>query len=477
MPSFEEFLGGGGEAAKQLFIWSVLSEIVRAAADPYFRALTYLVNTHDPNIPLSPPDLAQAVVRHVMEKDQAAKTARLSGTSTTEFETMLHLAAEPPGLETVLQMYRRGIVEWGEAGPTKANVANAIATSRIYTYWSDAIRKLNIVPIPAAEMVDAAVERQTTKTDRTTVLGAISSGTTKSLNAAATTFYTAMYASGYTPTQADLMFNTRGNPPAPTQLLDLYRRGAIKWTGVGTKETTVQQGIYEGATKDKWEPIYKDLVVRIPSEYYVLEMLKLGAMSQEKGAALLGMYGYTQTVVSGIISAAEGGAVVTYKKLTESIIVKLYEERATTKTEAKHMLVDIGYSTGSATFVLTSIDLDLSMKQRDSAITRIGNLYRTRKLDKTAAVSALRALTVTGTQSSELIKTWTLERAMTVKLLTESQIAEGLKYGVFTQTQATEELIALGYTPYDAWARLSIEMHGPLPTMPAKGPAPTGNIT
>ena len=468
MPGLGDLFSSAGGIAEQLGLWSIIQEIVGAALEPYMRALGYLSNAHDPNAVASPEDLAQLVVRGVKTEDEAQPTAAKSGVGPSVFSDLLHIAAGPPGLESILQWYRRGIVQWGEAGPTKATVANAIATSRLYTYWSDVIRKANVLPIPAAEMVDAMVEGQTSRGTRDAIAAAAAGGTAPEGVANSTTFYEVMWANGYTPDQADLMFNTRGNPPAPTQLITLFRRGAIEWTGVGPTETTVQQGIYEGATKDKWEPLFRSLVQAIPSEYYILNMLKTGQVSKTDAIKWLNMDGYTPLVVKGIVGVGAKSQTVTYAKLTESLILKVYKDKIMSRTTAKKALMDLGYSTHSATFVLESQDMTLAIKQVTSAIAKIRTLFVARKISSQAASSALAALGVNGQAATQALQTWVLEREVTLKLLTAAEVVDAWYYQVITQTEAMNELIGIGYTPYDAWVLLSVKNKQPLPNPPSR---------
>lgn len=466
MAGIETLLSSGGEIGKQLLLWGVLAEIARRVTEPYLRDVTYLVNAHDPNVILSPADLAQAVVRAVMTEAEAAATAEKSGVNAAELKRLTHLAAGPPGLETVLQMYRRGIVDWGEAGPTKANVANAVATSRIYTYWSDAIKKLNQLPMPAAEAVDGVVENQIPWGTRAAVESSVSGGGASGGGASPTTFYEIMWANGYPPDIADAMFHIRGNPPAPTQLLTLFRRGIIPWTGTGPTVLSVQQGISEGATKDKWIPAYKGLVERYPSEYYVLTFLKDGVFTKTQATDILTKYGYSATVIAGIIGAGTSAAVATYKKLTESVVKDLYLEKTLTRTEAKTMLGDIGFGPDAVEFVLTAWDLTFSFKQTNAALTKVRSLFLAKKIDATVAAKALSAYGIAGPAAAQVLQTWTFERSATVKLLTESQIADAMYYAIMSPTEAFHSLQDIGYTPYDAWVVLSVKAKGPLPTIP-----------
>lgn len=476
MSAFTDLLGGAGGTVRQFFTWQVAGQVVSAALGPYFRRIGQLVNAETPNDVLSPADLAQSVVRGVRTLATAIKEAAASGITPSRFTEMTHLAAGPPGLESILEWYRRGIVKWGEVGPTKATVANAIATSRVYTYWSDIIRQANVVPIPAAEMVDALVENQTTQGTRDAVAAAASGGTAPEGSAAATTFYEAMWANGYTPDQADLMFRTRGNSPSPTELFELYRRGDIQLSGTGPDALTVQQGIFEGATKDKWWPTITGLIRQIPSEYYIKLMLTEGTIDGTTATVLLTQLGYTETVVSGIVSAAIGTSIGTYKKLTESIIVTLYKDLAISRTEALKLLQDLKYGKTAATFVLTAADLTMTAKATTAAIAKIGTRYAARKLSAATARSALASLGVPATQITGLLATWTLERTTTVKLLTESQVVDAWAYGVMTLDDALAYLQSLGYTSYDAWVILSVKNEAPLGTAPPKTITTTGTL-
>jgi hypothetical protein len=471
MSVFTDLLGGGGSVVRQLFTWQVVGQVVSAGLGPYFRKLGQLVNAQTPNDVLSPADLAQSVVRGVRTIGTAAGEAAASGIDTARFTELTHLAAGPPGIESILQWYRRGIVKWGEVGPTKPTVANAVATSRVYTYWSDIIRKANVIPIAAAVIVDALVENQTTAGTRGAVTAAAHGGTATPEWAESTSFYEVMWANGYTPDQADLMFRTRGNPPSPGELFTLYRRGEIELSGTGPDALTVQQGIFEGATKDKWWPTLTGLIRQIPSEYYIKLMLTEGAITPDKATELLTQLGYTPTVVSGIVQASIGTQLGTYKKLTESIIVKLYNDLAISRTEAKQLLTDIGYGETAATFVLTTVDLTRTEKALSAAITKIGTRYTAHKLSAQDASASLAALGVPATQAAQLIQTWTVTRATTLKLLTAADITDAWKYDVLSATQALTALVELGYTPFDAWVLLSVKAEGPI------GPAPAKTVT
>lgn len=468
-----------GQLIETILVWGVANQVLQALLSPIFTKLQQEVDALATPTPISPPDLADLVLRGWVDTAKGAEQSRLSGVSPDDFDLLIKGTGEPPGLQTVMEWYRRGIVPWS-SDPGTASVEEAIRTSRIFTHvWSEAIRHGNVVPIPAAEAVDAKVEGQIGDGDRAAVADAAAGGTGHGFTPAATTFYEIMWANGITPEQADVMFHTRGNPPSPMELIDLFRRGLIAWTGAGFDKTTVQQGIYEGATKDKWEPIYKGLVRAIPSLYEVRLMLSKGAFDQQTALGYLIDSGYTQSVAEGVLAAATAVATATDRKLAKATITKLYFDQGIPRDEALTLLQAIGLGKQAATFTLSVVDLTRQVKALDSAVNRIGSLYIARKLSPEAAKSALANYNLPPASASALVATWTVERESNVKILTEAQIVDGWEYGALTATEAFGELQAIGYTPFDAWVLMSNKAKGPLQTIPkpARGPAPSGNIT
>ena len=106
-----------------------------------------------PNKRLSPEQLAAMVVQGIMEQDAAANEALDSGANATRFGRMVRLFGDPPGLETELELWRRGEV-------SRDHVEQAIRESRIKTKYVEPLlalyRKL-ISPETAAAMVAQGV--------------------------------------------------------------------------------------------------------------------------------------------------------------------------------------------------------------------------------------------------------------------------------------------------------------------------------
>lgn len=476
MPGFDGFLGEAGGMARQLFLWGMLEELVRELIVPFLRALEQDVNATTPNAVLSPAELVEAVLKHWMDQEAAAAEAQRSGVDARRFQTMVDSAGEPIGLESALQYWRRGFIPFTAPETGALSVETAVRQSRVRDQWLKAIHQGHLTPPSAANAVEAVLRNQITET----------AGLALSWYAGLGVHDLSLPtdpAVADTKRAFDILVHTAGIPPAPSELLTMIRRGIITWgTTTAAHKTpnpealTFGQGFYEGDHKDKWVATYKGLEEELLSAYYILTFMKDGSLPVTEALRQLKMYGYSQGVISALVASAHKSAVSTYTKLTESITVKLYEEKAVTRTQAKQMLVDLGYVTVSATYVLTAIDLDLSYRETTAAINKVRALFLARKITATVAKRAISAYGVTGTSATAVLAIWSQELTLTVKLLTESQIADAWEYGIMTTGQALSELRAIGYTPYDAWVVLSLKNKAPLPTAPERTSSGIGTL-
>src|SRR5690242_8549738 len=112
MPGLDALAGVGG-AAEQLFIWSVLSEIISHALAPYLQALDNRVLAANPNVPLSPAFLAGAVVRGHISEERATEIAKQSGVPPADFHTMVVSYGSPLPPEQLAAALRRGFIQPG----------------------------------------------------------------------------------------------------------------------------------------------------------------------------------------------------------------------------------------------------------------------------------------------------------------------------------------------------------------------------
>lgn len=466
MPDLGEFLKSGGEVGRQLFVWGFLQGVITQGAAPFLRDLEYVVNDKDPNVVAVPTDLADWVERGIVTMDYAVKQARKSGVDTDQFHRMRHAAGEPPALQEALTWWRRGIITFEGVGPTKTTVANAIATGRIYTYWTDVIKKAQFTPPSVADAVTAVLRGQIPRKEGVALayyagLGVKTLG--EGLPGPSTETERAF----------KILTDTAGNPPSLSELLTLVRRKLIPMGDITPKtkkatptEISFSQGIYEGNNKDKWLPKYADLVKYVPPPRTVTAVYRHGGYNATEAQAHFEANGMTATDARAYIKSVEGTKIAGTKLEAQGVVTALYYDQAITKAQATTMLGHLGYATDTAAFILDVEDLKREKASVDSAVSRIRTLFVDHHITVTEATTALSRVNIPAAQITQLITTWTSEAAANVKTLSAAEIADLLYYKVESQATAMTLLEKLGYGPLDAWRRLSVRMHAPLPTKP-----------
>ena len=158
-------------------------------------------------------------------------------------------------------------------------------------------------------------------------------------------------------------------------------------------------------------------------------------------------------------------------------------------------MVSIGYMTDAqATIALQALHrgpdaietllnyahIQRAIQSVNQAVSRVGALFTARKITAQTAQDGLTRLGVAPTAIADIIADWNTVAQINVKTLTEGQIVDAFDYQIMDQGTATQELVNIGYTEYDAWVLLSIKHESPLPGEPAAevaaglGPPVTG---
>lgn len=460
MSSFGDLFGaqGRGTGAESFLLWGVAYGFVQSLLAPVFLDIQQHLNILgiDAGVHqvLSPADLASMVVKNIVVEGDASGDAAASGITANDFQRMVENTGEPPGLETVLEMWRRQFIGFADQGPESPSVERAILTSRIYDYWSPIIEQMAHIPVSPADAVEAVLKGQRPQPD----------------------METEAYASGIDAERFQLLLDTAGDPPGPSELVELLRRKLIPLEGVGPTVTSFQQGIFEGRSKDKWWPLYADLAVYVPPPRSIATLQSHGVIDEAKAAQLYQDAGLTPELAGIYAASAVAVRVAAHTQLTETNVLKLYYNRLVDAATATTMLGNLGISGPTAAYLLELQDFNRAEAAYNSAVSRIGSLYVGRKITRQSAVDALGHLDVPAAAVAHLFATWDAEVAADVKPLTAAEVDDAFYYQIISQDEAIAQLVELGYTPHDAWVKLSIKAKGALPNPPGAG-APAGEGT
>lgn len=263
MSGLGDLLGKGG-VAEQLVVWGVMNQALGAALAPYISQLTQDVNARTPVNPLSPADAASAVVRNFLESSQGTDTARKSGVSLEDFDTLVALAADAPGPEQLAVALLRGLIPESGKGVSAVSFEQGIAEGRLGDKWASVIKALSAAVLSAPDAASAVVRGFLSEADGQAE--AAKSGVSASV------FRT--------------LVELSGDAPGPQQLAEALRRGAIPESGGGPDGVSFEAGIQEGRLANKWAPAIKALAMLWPTPVDALDAALKGQISPAEGEAL-----------------------------------------------------------------------------------------------------------------------------------------------------------------------------------------------
>jgi len=264
MSAITEFLAKGGSAVEQLALWNVLSQVVGTAGAPAFTELASIANSAHPLVPLSPPDLADAVVRNFMGAGQAEAEAAKSGMNAERFRLLVPLRGDAPGPQQLAAALLRGLIEDAGTGHASTSFEQGIREGRLNDKWAPMLRQLAEQVLSPADAAAAVVRN---------FLG---DGEGQAVAAK----------SGVRPADFEILRHLSGDAPGPQQLAEALRRGLIGPGGTGAGSTSFAQGIAEGRLADKWAPVIEGLAKVWPSPADALRATLEGQVTREQGLAL-----------------------------------------------------------------------------------------------------------------------------------------------------------------------------------------------
>lgn len=431
-------LFGQGTIGEQLLVWGVLNQLFGAGISPALTDIQQSVNSFDPNVALTPQQLAVAVVRGIVADADGASEAAKSGIGPGRFAQLQQLALQPASLDYVIAAYQRSMGSGGEGGGDLIDVDTALADLGISESYRPAIKALAI-QIPSAQQVYLAwLQGQITADEAQQRL----------------------LATGLDPTWIQTGYDAQGEAPTPVQALEMLNRGLIPLEGTGPGVVSYLQAFLEGPWRNKWEPAFLGLRYYLPPPRTITALVKEGALTQAQATQYLQAQGLDPTLTAIYLDAASHSTTAAQRELTQAEIVDSYASQLLTHDEALADLVALRFTNADAELLLSLSDKKTAVASTKQAITRIRTLFLNGDDSAATTRNALASLGLQGDQVSNLIATWQLEQATVVRTLSAAEIAGAFFYGVFTQATATAKLVAMGYSTSDAQVVLAVRQHG-----------------
>jgi len=436
----------------------------------FFQPLLNELWASRPRMPMSPADVANAVVQGYMTLAEGETEAAYSGLDTKPFRTMVEVTGMPPSPQDLFQMFRRDIIPEGKSPADFPSVYAGLAEGHTKDTWIKYFQKLAYVWPSPVDFVNAAVREQLPYD--TAARWAAATGL--DLNIAITSpppTASLGETSGGAPTGAegpqpgsffDLLFDVAGRPPGPEEMARMAHRGIIPWTGTGPKATTFQQGIAESDLKTKWTDALKALSTYIPTNGEITNWVRHGFVSKADALPMYEANAVTPAVANLMMESALVDQLAEDRQLAKGEVVALYTAQHIDATEAKAALAAVGYHGEQAAEILWLADFRREAAAYSRVIQVIGRQVVMGKITLNNASQTLAQMGVPAQTITILTNDWKLAKQAEVPAVSAATIASAAYYGIETPDQALADIMALGYTEYDAWRLLSVRMHGPV---------------
>lgn len=415
------------ELAKQFFVWNVAGSVVGAELDPYLTELSNKANSRTPVKPMPPADLADMVVRGVAGQDWATGESAKSGMSKNLFDLLVTNTGEPPALDEMLLLHRRG-----EA--TQDDLVRAIKQGRIKNEWIPFVEKMGLLPPSGPEIIEALIKNQVAR-DVAEKRWA---------------------ESGSDPTWFQSALDAAGSAPSPDQAATMFRRGIIPEDSAQPDSISYNQAVREGHWRDKWASAFLSLSEYRPPPRTVTALHNSGAITTAQAAKYFAEAGMTPDLIAAYLVDSSSSRTGKYKALQESTVSALFADHAIDETQASTMLENLKYDATEAQLIISVWLNQRAQKAIEQGINTTHTAFVTRKISQDQASTTLDNYGVPSTQRDELINDWLVEQQNKVTLLTAAEIKKAFRDGIIDQQTAMSKLFQHGYSDEDATIYMQI---------------------
>jgi hypothetical protein len=370
---------------------------------------------------LAPADAALGKLRGTINDRRAAEAAHVAGLSDEDFQTLVDNTGEPPAVEMLLSLWRRGKI-------STEKLDHGIRQSRVRNEWIDIVHEMSVIPPSPAEALNAYLEGQISREE---AVKRYREG-------------------GGDPTWFEHAFNAEGEAPTPNMLSELANRGIIPWEGEGPKVTSFKQGFLEGPWRNKWEPSMRKLAEYLPPPRTITALVGNASLSKKEAYQLFRKQGLTPDLAEAYVKSATTDKTAKQKNLAVTQISALYRDQAIDREQAVKMWGDLGYDQHEAHFLATLTDLERIQRFTETAISTIHSRYTGHAITRHEASGDLDQLGVPAKQRNSLLEMWDLEREAKVKRLTAAEVHKAVHKDLLTEQEGLNRLSQMGYPQRDA---------------------------
>lgn len=407
--------------AQQFFMWGVVYGVVSTATEPFQQELRNKVNSDNPVVPLSPAEVADMVRRGYKTLADGITEAAKSGIKREDLASMIAARETIPPVGDLISLWKRGIL-------ADDRLNQALTKLGVDDAWLSTFRELAVQPPTPFDILDAYLEGQVEHDE-------------------AVTLYKKF---GGDPNYFDLLYNTRGSAPTPTEAANMANRGIIPWSGHGPDSVAFEQAFLEGPWRNKWLEPFRKAAEYFPPPRTITAMYHEQALTKDQALSYLEKQGLSPELAASYLIAGSNRKTQKTKDLAESTIVKLYIDKAVSRDDASSMLQQIRYTADEADFILLIADLQRIQHFTEVAINAVHTQYVGHKIDAAKASTTLDNIGIAADQRDTLVALWNLERGAKVAIITAAEVRKAVHKSLITEEEGLTRLANLGYSPEDA---------------------------
>lgn len=351
----------------------------------------------------------------------ATSEAQASGIGAERLKVLAELSGNPPGPETLLELWRRGII-------TETAVDNGIREGRTKTKWTAPLKALKAQLLTPAVLVNRRLRGWDS----------------------ADTFHARMALHGFDAAQAEDWYESAGRPAAPGQMMSAWARGVDGPDGVPMDEAQFRKGIVESDIRPEWAGMLWGIRYNYPSLFQLRGAVQDGALSPARALEILRNERYEADDAKALVASWTRGSATGPKGLTATDAIAEYEGLYITRAELVAELQGMGFDAATADAKATAADARRTRLVRNAAIGAMQKRYEEWRATPDEARARLAELNVTAEAATHLLTLWDYQRADKVKLLTPAQLKKALGANLLTRAEVLTELEQQGYSAADA---------------------------
>lgn len=401
-------------------VGSVLSPVLGAATAPWIQTIENARWPTDPNIPLTPAELAAARLKGVMDAETQRNLSALSGVSRSNAETLYQIAGQAPGIMEALLLLRRNQID-------DAEFAKIVHYSNIRTDFLPDLLALRYLPPSVGEVVTGRLKGHLTDPD----------------------YKTKLAHAGIDPVEGDWLRQSAGRPPSPLEMTHLWNRHEAGDPTSQVTEADVDAAVRQSDINDDFLDAVKALRWYIPPVRTVTAMHRGGGLTDAEATQLYKENGVRPNDIPAYLAETTKTRATAQKQVAASQVFGMYESQFVTRDEAVARLVALHYHEDDANLLLDFADQRRDDTYRNAIARKVGTLYIAHKVTLAQASAALSTAGIPSTAQHQFVQTWDVEREANVQLPTPAMVVGAYRREDIDAVETKRRLMALGVQQED----------------------------